>query len=323
MTERPVWFSRAEVEALLDPLALLERLRSAFLDVAAGTVSDPRPLRIDAPEHAANYVGFPCYWPAAGLACVKVLSGAERNPERGLPIIDAVLVVMDAPTGRILAIMDAAAITAARTAAVTALAVAALGPAPGGRVGLIGTGVQMEAHARFLALQGGVDEFIVASAGEDLPRATAAALRVAEASGRPARAGSRRDAAGADVVVLTSVSTAPLFVAEATAPHAIVASVGPFLPHATELDERLVWSASRLVSDRRDRFLDQWRTAADRLGPAYGRVEDLPALLAGPATPSTGVRVFLSDGRAIEDLAAAALVLEAARERGVPGLALP
>jgi len=64
------------LKTLIDLAALKERLRAAFVDLAAGRAADPRPLRIDGGGLAANYVGFPCHWPAAGLASVKALSGA-------------------------------------------------------------------------------------------------------------------------------------------------------------------------------------------------------------------------------------------------------
>ncbi len=321
---RPVWFARAETEALLDLKALRERLRAAFIDLAAGRASDPLPLRIDAPDLAANYVGFPCYWPAVGLASVKVLSGAERNPDLGLPVIDAVVVVMGAATGRIRAIMDATGITAARTAATTSLAIDALGPPPAAVLGLIGTGVQMIAHARAIALGGRVAAILVASANDSVDRAAAAALEVTNATGLPARSASRREvAADADVIVLSSISAEPLFRMGETKSAAIIASVGPFKPEATELDAGLVASAAAVVSDRRERLRLQWGGHAGRLGPMYDAMLDLPELLAAPRALPDGVRVFVSDGRSIEDLAAASLILEEAGRRGVAGLSLP
>ncbi len=321
---RPVWFARAETEALLDLKALRERLRAAFIDLAAGGASDPQPLRIDAPDLAANYVGFPSYWPAAGLASVKVLSGAERNPDLGLPVIDAVVVVMDAATGRIRAIMDGASITAARTAATTALAIEALGPPPAAALGLIGTGVQMIAHARAIALGGGVASILVASANDSADRAATAAREVANATGLPAQSVSRRViAASADIIVLSSISPEPLIRRGETRPAAIIASVGPFKPDATELDAGLVAGAAAVVSDRRERLRQQWQGHEARLGSMYDGMEDLPELLAAPRAMPDGLRVFLSDGRSIEDLVAASIVLEEATRRGVAGLVLP
>jgi ornithine cyclodeaminase/alanine dehydrogenase-like protein (mu-crystallin family) len=79
-----------------------------------------------------------------------------------------------------------------------------------------------------------------------------------------------------------------------------------------------------VISDHRDRLRDQWRGSADTLGPAYDAMVDLPVALGGkPLSRPAGSRgVFLSDGRALEDLAAVSLVLEAARSSGRTGLKL-
>jgi ornithine cyclodeaminase/alanine dehydrogenase-like protein (mu-crystallin family) len=320
---RPVWLSRKEVERFLDLTVLKERLRAAFLDIASGRAADPRPLRIDADDLAANYVGFPCHWPAVGLASVKVLSGAERNPEIGLPVIDAVIVVMDAATGRIRAIMDATAITTLRTAATTALAVDALRPPRRAVLGLIGTGAQMLAHAR--ALAGGIEEILVASANNALERAALSARAIALETGLAPRACLRSDVASrSDILVTTSISHEPLIRSGETKADAVVISVGPFKPGATEIDPALVSNAAVVVSDRRDRLQDVWRGAAGALGPMFEGMNDLPALLAAPPERlRPGVRVFLSEGRSIEDLAAASIVLGAAQELGGCGLVLP
>jgi ornithine cyclodeaminase/alanine dehydrogenase-like protein (mu-crystallin family) len=321
----PVWFSEADVTRLLSPAALIERLEAAFRDADAGLLTEPRPLRIDACEHGANYVAFPAYWPAAGLATTKVLSGVLGNPERGLPKIDAVIIVMDAVTGAIRAIMDGRRITALRTAATTALACRALGMKQNGVLALIGTGVQLLAHAETMTAIADCETIIIASAADNLERAQRSADAVSNLLGRPAIAMSRRVAlAEADTIVLSTISDQPVLRLGDTGPDAVIASVGPFHPGGTELDPAVVRKASAVMSDMPSRLCDQWAAEREALGDNYDRLFDLQAIIAGSLTVQMdGLRIFLSDGRSIEDLAAASLVLEAAAAAGVEGTPLP
>jgi len=320
----PVWFSEQEVTRLLQPAALITRLEAAFRDADAGLLTEPRPLRIDAHEHGANYVAFPAYWPAAGIATTKVLSGVLGNPARGLPKIDAVIIVMDAVTGRIRAMMDGRRITALRTAATTALACRTLGIRPNGVLGLIGTGVQMRAHAETMTCVAEWETILVASANEDMQRAACACASISALLGRPVQAVLRSELLRrSDAIVLTSMSSTPLVRSENIKSDAIVASVGPFHPGSTEIDPALVRMATAVMSDTPKRLQDQWSAVSAELGGHFDHLVDMQAAIAGRISPAhEGIRVFLSDGRSIEDLTAASLVLEAAEANGVKGLEL-
>lgn len=320
----PVWFSEQDVTRLLEPAALIARLETAFRDAASGLLTEPRPLRIDAYEHGANYVAFPSYWPAAGIATTKVLTGVLGNPAKGLPKIDAVIVVMDAVTGVIRAIMDGRRITALRTAATTALACRALGVKQNGVLGLIGTGVQMRAHAETMSCIAEWDTVLVSSANDNVARADSAAASIAQLLGRPVQAASRSDLLRqSDAIVLTSMSDVPLVRPGDTKPDVVIAAVGPFHPGSTEIDPAMVRDAAIAMSDMPSRLQAQWSKSRSELGRNFDDLVDMQASIAGNLPLSAkGLRIFLSDGRSIEDLAAASLVLEAAAVGGFTGLQL-
>jgi ornithine cyclodeaminase/alanine dehydrogenase-like protein (mu-crystallin family) len=320
----PVWFSEADVTKLLAPKALIERLEAAFRDADAGRLTEPRPLRIDAFEHGANYAAFPAYWPAAGIATTKVLSGVLGNPEKGLPKIDAVIVVMDAVTGRIRALMDGRRITALRTAATTALACRTLGMKQNGVLSLVGTGVQMLAHAETMTGVASCETILVASASDNRDRAEQAAAAISDLLGRPATAMSSREAlARGDTIVLSTLSDLPVLRAGDTKPDAVIASVGPFHCGGTEIDPQVVRMADLVMSDMPARLADHWSAHSEELGAHFDHLMDLQAAVSGRiALPAKGLRIFFSDGRSIEDLAAAALVLETAAAMGFPGMPL-
>ncbi len=97
----------------------------------------------------------------------------------------------------------------------------------------------------------------------------------------------------------------------------VLASVGPFYPHAHEIDPALVASAACIVSDHPARLRRQWAGSPllDLEALALVAASDLLAHRAKP--PPEGRRVFLSDGRAFEDNVAATLIYRSALARGV------
>ncbi len=101
---------------------------------------------------------MPAYLADLDVAAVKWIGGSSANRERGLPYLSGLIVVNDPETGAPTAIIDAADITAARTAAVTALCVNRFASPGWSRVAIVGFGVQGRAHAQILrALNDGVE----------------------------------------------------------------------------------------------------------------------------------------------------------------------
>ena len=101
--------------------------------------------RTDAFIHA-----MPAYLKGLDVAMIKWVSGYPDNPSRGLPYISGIIVVNDAETGIPLAILDAAEITAARTAAASGVCVRAFAHAEWTIAAILGAGEQGRYHARVL-----------------------------------------------------------------------------------------------------------------------------------------------------------------------------
>ncbi|MCP4380248.1 MAG: ornithine cyclodeaminase family protein [Hyphomicrobiales bacterium] len=316
------WYAEQDVAALLDPAKLITRIEDGFRELAVGKLVDPQPMRIDSDEHAANYTSFPVYWPRLGLASVKVLSGVLGNPAHGRPMIDAVIVVVDATTGVIQAIMGGRHITALRTAATSALAVKYLAPGKGGTLTVIGTGAQGIAHAETLPLSRSFAEILFGSPSGDSARAADIARSIRLRTDLPVSAADAGDAVGrGDVVVLATAATTPVVALGDVKSDALLVSVGSFHPDETEIDPALAEAAGMTIADNADRLRTAWQSTDMRFA---ARATDLAALVTGSVSPQTsGLRVFLSDGRAFEDLAAAAVVLETAAETGFEALSLP
>src|SRR5262245_10541583 len=114
--------NRSEVESLLDVRSLVDALAPAMADLSAGRIHLPPRIGARVPERDAVLGVMPVYDATSATLATKLVSVFPHNPAAGPPSHQAVVLVFDAETGSPLAMMDGTHITAARTAAGSALA---------------------------------------------------------------------------------------------------------------------------------------------------------------------------------------------------------
>jgi alanine dehydrogenase len=286
--------TRSEVEELLDLDALLDALAVAQAELSSGKAS--LVPRVGAFAGDAGVLGvMPAYAPSAGLGC-KLVTLFPANRDR--PTHQATIALFDPATGTPVALMDGTYITAMRTAAAAALATRMLARPDARVLAILGTGVQSR------------------SAQEMFPRAADfAEVRVA------GRGEFEEAVRGADVVHATTASPEPVVRFEWLSPGAHVSSVGSTLDGGFELDPAIVEQADVVVVEQRDSAFAPLPAGAPELEPR-GRdgVVELGEIIAGSAVGRSSaeqITLYKSVGVAVQDLAAAALVLAAAREGSV------
>lgn len=308
-----ILLSRADVRELLDLDALVDALAEAHRELSAGEVSMPPRVAALVPEREALLGVMPSYAPSTALAC-KLVTLFPQNRDRETH--QAVIFVFDPENGTPLALMDGTYITATRTAAGSALATRLLAREDSRVLAIIGTGVQARSHAGALTRVREFGEIRVA--GRDAARASA----FAEELGPSARAvGSYEEAVrGADVVATTTHAREPVIRREWLSPGAHVNSVG-LNPAGRELDAATVSDALLVVESRESALAPPPAGAPELVGIDPGRVHaELGELVAGVKpgrTSADQITLYKSVGVAVQDAAAAALVLAAARERSV------
>lgn len=315
--------SRADVEAVLDLKALIEALARAMADLSAGVASVPPRIAALVPEHEGFLGAMPAYLPSAKALTTKLVAVFPKNAALGLETHQAVIAVFDPTTGVPLALMDGAYITAVRTAAGSALATRLLARPDARVLAILGTGVQARAHARAIPAVREVSEVRVAG------RDPAKARRLAEelAGQLPARAVATyaEALAGADIVCATTHSREPVVRREWLSPGVHVNSVG--FTDGVEVDAATVVDAVVVVESRAAVLgafpagsNDITRPIRDGLITPEHIHAEVGELVSGarPGRTSSGqITLYKSVGIAVQDAAAAALVLAAARERGL------
>jgi ornithine cyclodeaminase/alanine dehydrogenase-like protein (mu-crystallin family) len=306
-----------DVVRLLPAAECIELMRTALSDLARERIWQP--LRVAArPPDEPSLIGLmPAHRTAPGRAyALKAVCIFPGNSARGLDPHQGGVLLFDGETGALRAVLDASAITAIRTAAVTAVATDVLARRDARVLAIIGSGVQARAHVAALRLVRSFDEIRVWSRTPEHVRAFAAAARVEAASGA-------EDAVrGADVVVTVTSARDPVVERDWLDPGTHVNAVGSSIPTTRELDAATIAAASVFV-DRRESALNEsgeYLRAVEEagIGPDHIRAE-LGEVLTGsdPGRKSDGeLTVFISLGLAAEDLAAAEHVVARARAEG-------
>lgn len=291
--------SERDVERLLTMEDCIEAMADVLAALARGELYQPLRFVLRPPDATALMGFMPAHRAGAGGAfSLKEIVIVPDNPARGLDAHQGGVLLHDGETGELRALLNASPITAIRTAAVSAVATRALAR-PGARtVAIVGAGVQAKAHAT--AMRAVLDE----------PE-----IRIWSRS----TGGSAEEAVrGADVVCTCTTSAEPVVQHEWLAAGTHVNAVGASVPTSRELEEETIRAAT-LVVDRRESALNE---AGELLIPNLGEeriAAELGEVLTGahPGRTSDGeLTVFKSLGLAVEDLAAAELVVRRAREQG-------
>ncbi|MCA1818268.1 MAG: ornithine cyclodeaminase family protein [Acidobacteria bacterium] len=328
--------SHAEVERLLPMRECVEVMARALVSFSRGEVAQP--LRtVLRPEGAAGLLGLmPAYkaggsvggaaaggegagdgGAAFGLKAICVFPG---NAARGVDAHQGCVALFDGGTGEPRAVVNASAITAIRTAAVSAVATRALAREGAHDLAVVGAGVQARAHLAALSCVREIKRARVASRTAE--KARGLVEETESRYGFPVEACETVEEAvrGADLIVTATSAREPVLRREWIAKGAHLNAVGTFSPRSREVDSETVAQSSLFV-DSRESALNE---AGDILIPMREGLITAEHIRAEVGEVLTGARagrtsleeitLFKSLGLAVEDLAAAQFVFSRARE---------
>jgi thiomorpholine-carboxylate dehydrogenase len=311
-----MFISEDEVRAVLSYEALIPAIRAALIDYSAGRVVQPARtiLRAGNTEDWRN--GWFAVMPVVhgDVMGVKTVTFFAGNAEGGLHTHMAVVELLRRETGEPLAIMDGRLITEMRTAAVSAVAFAALAPLHFEErpksLGILGSGVQARAHLEaFRRVWPELREVRIWS------QTMANAEKLAtEVGGRTVAI---EEAAAAEVVLTVTSAQKPVLEGRWLRPDALVIAVGATATPEGELDKETM-NTSFLIAESRDCV--ERESGEVRVSGAPVRAE-IGEILANPGSVAIprGRLLFKSVGMAIEDLIAARLVWLARSEAAKQG----
>jgi ornithine cyclodeaminase/alanine dehydrogenase-like protein (mu-crystallin family) len=310
----------SEVEQLLPMNECIEVMAEALTALARGESLQPLRTAVVPPKTGGVLGLMPAYrgGEAAryGLKAVCVFPG---NPTRGLDSHQGGVMLFSGETGELLAIMNASAITAIRTAAVSAVATRLLAREDASELAILGAGVQARSHIAAMSCVRPIKHARVAS------RRSEQARRFADEIGPlfsfPVEPVDSIEAAvrDADLIVTATSAAEPILKREWISSGAHLNVVGSSIPTTREVDAATIAAASLFV-DRRESTLNEGgdylfalregAIKADHISAEIGEI--LVGSHRGRTSPNE-ITMFKSLGLAIEDLAAADYLYQKAR----------
>jgi ectoine utilization protein EutC len=323
--EREVLVLReAEIRELLDPAACIAAVENAFSAYAQGQAELPAVINLEVPERQGEVHVKAGHLRGASDFAVKIACGFPGNAELGVSTGNGLVLAFDARTGAPSALLlDNGYITDLRTAAAGAVAAKHLARQKPRTVAVLGTGVQARFQPRTLALTHSFEELRIWGRNPQKAQQCAEELERCEWLPRHCRVEAAEDVRqavdGADIVITVTASREPIVRAEWIRPGTLIVAAGSDGPDKQELDAGVLARANRIVADSLPQCL--------RLGEIHHAVEQ-GAIASEKVTAELGEitsgmkpgrlsedEVIVCDltGVGVQDVAAAALVLERAR----------
>jgi ornithine cyclodeaminase/alanine dehydrogenase-like protein (mu-crystallin family) len=319
-------FSAADVRQALPMAEAIEAMKAGYAQLSAGKAQAPLRTHLSVTEQDSTLI-MPFYAPDGGALGLKVVSVFNSNPSRSLPLIHALVLVVDAETGQPQALIEGSALTAIRTGAASGAATALLARPDASVVAILGSGVQARRQLEAVCTIRKVESVLVYSlAGSE--------AFVEEMAGKgpipndiqivESPAAAVRDA---DIICTATTSRTPVFNGHDLKPGTHINGIGSFTPDMREIDSVTVQRA-RVVVDSREAALAE---AGDLLIPLKAGLispdhidTELGEIIAGTKPGRVNpdeITFFKSVGVAVQDAMAARLVVRNGSAMGLGAMA--
>jgi alanine dehydrogenase len=300
------WLSEHDVAAALDLSTAIDTLRQAFAQEGAGRAFAMEKTMLGFGGHSTLHA-LGAALPGEQLVGTKTWAHTPGGA-------DPALLLFDAATGSLRAVIEAFALGQLRTAGTAALGADLLARPDATRFAIIGTGRQAMAQAAGIAAVRPIEG--IGAYSRDAGRCAAFSKRVTEALGVPCQpAGSAAEAVeGADIVTLVTRATSPVLTGQMVEAGMHVNAIGAIDLQRREFDPAILGSCSMVVTDS----LTQARNFSSEFREHYGSAENTwpavrtlsEAVAAGcPERDPSAVTLFKGMGSGLADVALGAAVL--------------
>ena len=301
--------------------------KEAFAALAEGRVEMPLRGQVSVKPHDGMTLVMSSFADTAEkqALAVKVVSVFQKNRERGLPLINAAVLVLDPETGRTVGLLEGGTLTALRTGAGCGVATELLARPDAHKVALFGAGVQARTLLEAVCCVRAVRSVKVYDADAD--RITEFIEEISDQAWCAAElhpAGSASEAVSdADVVCTATTAAEPVFADGDLQPGTHINAIGSYQPHVQELPSETVVRA-KVVVDQREAALEE---TGDLIQPSQQGLitadhlhAELGDLVLGRKTGRSNdaeITLFKSVGLAVQDAMAARAALANARKMGL------
>ncbi len=313
--------SRADVQRALSMKDAISIVRDAFVQLSSGRATVPLRVSVPIEKHDGVTLFMPAHLHTSDALAVKIVSVHNQNPAQGLPLIHALVVVIDAATGKPLAAMEGGFLTALRTGAASGVSTDLLARRDARVAAIFGAGAQgrtqllavaavrkLERVYVFDAAPGQADKFVREMRGQPgVPND----LRAASSSTEAVRA--------ADIICTATTSTQPVFSGNDLKPGVHISAIGAYTPQMQEIDETTLKRASKIVIDHHAGALAEagdlilaLKSGAIKASDIYAEIGEIAAGIKPGRERDDEITFFKSVGNAVQDASVARAIYDAA-----------
>jgi ornithine cyclodeaminase/alanine dehydrogenase-like protein (mu-crystallin family) len=311
--------NRQEVERLLPMATCIDVMADAMRAASGGAVAMPLRLFTPLADGSGSFGLMPGSTLDPPFFGAKVISLLPGNPAKGLPMVQGYVSLFEHETGKPVALIEGASVTAIRTAAASGLATRELAREDARTHGIFGTGVQAVTHIDAVSCARDIRKIVVW--GRDPAKTRQFARRQSErAQVEVTATEDPQEAAGCDIVSTVTAASEPILCGDWLRPGCHLNLVGVHTPEAREADTRAI-ERSRVYVDFMESALSE---AGDILLPiGEGAIDqahilgEIGQVLAGAVPGRTGdtdITLYKSLGIVAQDLFAAAHIYARALE---------
>jgi len=316
-----------DVQKALPMDETIEAMKNAYASLSDGRAAAPLRTRLPVPPHQGLTLFMPAYVQAEAdeALAVKIVSIFPENPKRGLALIQAAVFVLEADTGRALALLEGSSLTAIRTGAGSGAAMDLLARKDSKTVAVFGAGAQGRTQLEAACTVRAIERVWVYDTNMELAQKFAAEmagrgpvpknLRVAE---NPAQA-----AREADIVCTATTSAHPVFADADLKAGAHVSAIGSYTPEMQEVPAETV-ARARLVVDSISATLAETGDLVKPLQAGlitenhiYAELGEIVLGRKSGRRSESEITCFKSVGIAVQDAMAAQLALKNAQKMGL------
>lgn len=309
--------ARADVQKSLSMKDAIAIVRDAFVQLSAHQATVPVRVPIPLQAHDGITLFMPAHLHASDALAVKIVSVHNQNPAKGVPLIHALVVVIDAETGKPLAAMEGGYLTALRTGAGSGVATDLLARHDAKVAAIFGAGTQGRTQLLAIAAVRKIERVWVYDAvkeqAEKFVQELGATfdLHIAATASDAVR--------DADIICTATTATQPVFDGRELKPGTHINAIGAYTPAMREVDETTLTRASKIVIDHRASALAEagdlliaMKNGAITEANLYAEIGEIAAGTKRGRERDDEITFYKSVGNAVQDASVARAIYDMA-----------
>ena len=314
-----VVINEKEMRSIMSMKDAILAVKEAASNYSAGKTDIPLRANLNVKEFNGNSLYMYGYVPGSKALGVKLVSVYPDNPKRGVNACPATVILENAETGEVNAIMDGTYLTRLRTGALSGAATELLSRKDSKVFALIGTGGQAECQLEAVLAVRDIEEVRVYSRNIENVKKFIEKVYVGRTQKFVACKSSDEAIENADIITAVTVSNEPVFDGKKVKKGCHINGVGSYTPEMSEIDEYIVCNANRIVVDTMDGtinetgdFLKPMKKGLFKKEMISGELGDLVDGKCEARKSDEELTFFETTGSAVFDLVTAQKIYEAA-----------